>query len=124
MNVACTNIALLARCSGLPLPESSASQQKLTQADNPFNIGKNTTDTDLNANEEVTKFTVVDRLFKVVGNAKLSSKTKEKALLTLGLLCCGERFPFAKQIVQGFLQMAKDVSVLCFLVVSYYLDAK
>ncbi|KAF9798599.1 hypothetical protein SFRURICE_008332 [Spodoptera frugiperda] len=105
VSTSCSAISLLARCSGLPLPPSSAKQDALLQGDNPFNINKSDTNVDDN---DVTKFAVADRLFKVVGNAKLPSKLKERALYTLGLLCCGERLPFAKQIVMGFLQMAKD----------------
>nr|XP_049703179.1 proteasome adapter and scaffold protein ECM29 [Helicoverpa armigera] len=101
----CSAISLLARCSGLPLPNTSAKQDELLNSDNPFNVNKS----DSNVEEgDVTKFIVADRLFKIVGNAKLPSKLKERALFTLGLLCCGERLPFAKQIVMGFLQMAKD----------------
>ncbi|KAH9632202.1 hypothetical protein HF086_015234 [Spodoptera exigua] len=105
VSTSCSAISLLARCSGLPLPTSSTKQDALLQGENPFNINKSDTNVDDN---DVTKFTVADRLFKVVGNAKLPSKLKERALYTLGLLCCGERLPFAKQIVMGFLQMAKD----------------
>ncbi|CAH0699772.1 unnamed protein product [Spodoptera exigua] len=105
VSTSCSAISLLARCSGLPLPTSSTKQDTLLQGENPFNINKSDMNVDDN---DVTKFTVADRLFKVVGNAKLPSKLKERALYTLGLLCCGERLPFAKQIVMGFLQMAKD----------------
>lgn len=104
----CTAISLLVRCSALPLPDSSPSQDSLIASDNPFKI--NQSDTTI-SDDEVTKFSVAERLFKIVGNAKIPSKVKERSLHALGLMCCGERFPFAKQIVKGFLQMAKDVSI-------------
>lgn len=109
VSTSCSAVSLLSRCSGLPLPNSSPKQDTHLKSDNPFNINKNESD---NFDDAITKYAVADRLFKIVGNAKLPSKVKEKALYTLGLLCCGERFPFAKEIVKGFLQMAKDVSVL------------
>ncbi|CAK1553468.1 unnamed protein product [Leptosia nina] len=98
-----TAVSLLVRCSALPIPNSSSKQDSILQSDTPFNIKDN-----FQEDGEVTKYSVADRLFKIVGNAKLPSKVKEKSLFTLGLMCCGERLPFAKQMVKGFLQMAKD----------------
>ncbi|KAL4708413.1 hypothetical protein ACJJTC_019649, partial [Scirpophaga incertulas] len=106
VSTSCSAVSLLARCSGLPLPDSTQKQKTQLESDNPFNINKS--NTTMVSEEEITKFTVADRLFKIVGNAKLPSKVKERSLYTLGLLCCGERLPFVKQIVMGFLQMAKD----------------
>ncbi|KAL0840590.1 hypothetical protein ABMA28_015796 [Loxostege sticticalis] len=106
VSTSCSAVSLLARCSGLPLPNASEKQSASLLAENPFNVNKS--DTNLDSTDEVTKFTVAERLFKIVGNAKLPSKVKERSLYTLGLLCCGERLSFAKQIVMGFLQMAKD----------------
>ncbi|XP_075970288.1 proteasome-associated protein ECM29 homolog [Anticarsia gemmatalis] len=103
INSSVSAISLLVRCSGLPLPDSSSKQATHLQGENPFNINSNDV-----TDDDVTKFLVADRLFKIVGNAKLPSKVKERALYTLGLMCCGERLSFAKQIVMGFLQMAKD----------------
>ncbi|XP_026729465.1 proteasome-associated protein ECM29 homolog [Trichoplusia ni] len=105
ISTSCSAISILSRVSGLPLPVASVKQEGLLKSENPFNINKS--DTHI-PDSEVTKFAVADRLFKIVGNAKLPSKLKERALYTLGLLCCGERLSFAKQIVMGFLQMAKD----------------
>ncbi|CAH4007387.1 unnamed protein product [Pieris brassicae] len=93
-------VSVLVRSSALPLPNSSSKQDELLQTENPFS--KDGHDGD------VTKFLVADRLFKIVGNAKHPSKVKERSLFTLGLMCCGERLVFAKQLVKGFLQMAKD----------------
>ncbi|KOB74355.1 Proteasome-associated protein ECM29-like protein [Operophtera brumata] len=88
--------------SGLPLPVTSPKQDTLLQSDMPFNTAR------IDEDDVITKYTVAERLFKIVGNAKLPSKVKERSLFTLGLMCCGERLSFAKQIVMGFLQMAKD----------------
>ncbi|XP_026485739.2 proteasome-associated protein ECM29 homolog [Vanessa tameamea] len=105
VSTSCTAISLLVRCSALPLPNISPRQESLLQSDNPFKSDQsNATILD----DEVTKFSVAERMFRIVENAKLPSKVKERSLFTLGLMCCGERIPFAKQIVQGFLQMAKD----------------
>ncbi|KAG6439670.1 hypothetical protein O3G_MSEX000975, partial [Manduca sexta] len=105
VSTSCSAVAVLVRCSGLPLPTATPDQEALLQSDNPFSVNKSDAD---DVGDVITKFTVADRLFRIVGNAKLPSKLKEKALRTVGLMCCGERLPFAKQIVMGFLQMAKD----------------
>ncbi|XP_072940517.1 proteasome adapter and scaffold protein ECM29 [Epargyreus clarus] len=105
VGISCTAVSILVRNAALPLPNTSSKQDLLMQDENRFNINKIDTNVD---NDVVTKFSVAERLFKIVGNAKLPSKVKERALFTLGLMCCGERLPFASQIVKGFLQMAKD----------------
>ncbi|CAG5035645.1 unnamed protein product [Parnassius apollo] len=104
VSTSCNSVSLLVRCSALPLPNTNTGQDSMLQADNPFNINQK----DYNPDQVVTKYTVAERLFRIVGNHTLPSKVKERALFTLGLMCCGERLPFAKQIVKGLLQMAKD----------------
>lgn len=101
------------RCSALPLPNISSKQELLLESDNPFKIDQNNA-----LDDDITKFSVAEKLFRIVGNAKLPSKVKERSLFTLGLMCCGERLPFAKQIVKGFLQMAKDVSFELYIFIS------
>ncbi|CAH2075093.1 unnamed protein product, partial [Iphiclides podalirius] len=101
-------VSLLVRCSALPLPDCSESQAALLKADNPFSINKKDAPPLTSATDDVTKFAVAERLFRIVGNPTLPSKVKERALQSLGLMCCGERLSFARQIVMGFLQMAKD----------------
>ncbi|XP_041976007.1 proteasome-associated protein ECM29 homolog [Aricia agestis] len=103
VNTSCSAISLLVRCHALPLPDVSSKQKSLLDQENPFDINKQE-----NLEDEITKFGVADKLFRIVSNAKLPSKLKERALYTLGLMCCGERLSFAKQIVKGFLQMAKN----------------
>ncbi|XP_039748644.1 proteasome-associated protein ECM29 homolog [Pararge aegeria] len=105
VSTSCTAISILVRCSALPLPNSSPNQDSLMVSENPFKI--NQSDSAISEGE-VTKFSVAERLFKIVGNAKIPSKVKERSLYTLGLMCTGERLVFSKQIVRGFLQMAKD----------------
>lgn len=108
VSAACTNVALLVRTNSLPFPDSTPEVKDRINSDNPFDIGKNNTEvTDVSP---VSKFSVIDKLFKIVHNAKLSSKIKEKALFNLGIICCGERFPYARHIIGGFLLMAKEVS--------------
>lgn len=58
----------------------------------------------------ISKLTVVNRLFAVLKSAKFTSKIKEKATTALGLICIGEHFPHSKEIVKGFLEMAKEVN--------------
>lgn len=105
ISTSCTAIPILVRYTALPLPNISQKQESLIQTDNPFKI--NQSDSTI-IDEEITKFSIADKLFKIVGNAKIPSKVKERSLFTLGLMCCGERLSFAKEIVKGFLQMAKD----------------
>ncbi|CAH0727922.1 unnamed protein product, partial [Brenthis ino] len=104
-SISCTAISILVRCTALPLPNISSKQESLVQTENPFKINQSD---NTNVDDEITKFSVADKLFKIVGNAKIPSKVKERSLFTLGLMCCGERLSFAKEIVKGFLQMAKD----------------
>ncbi|KAI5643789.1 hypothetical protein NE865_04185 [Phthorimaea operculella] len=105
VSTSCSAVSILARCSGLPLPNYTPSQENTLKSDTPFKSDKVEQDSDT---DDVTKYTVAKRLFGIVDNAKLPSKVKERALYTLGLLCCGERFPFAKEIVKGFMLMAKN----------------
>lgn len=112
ISTSCTAISILVRYTALPLPNISQKQEALIQTDNPFKI--NQSDFTI-IDEEITKFSIADKLFKIVGNAKIPSKVKERSLFTLGLMCCGERLSFAKEIVKGFLQMAKDVSYFIYL---------
>lgn len=107
VNTSCSAITLLIRCEALPLPNTSSKEDALFESENPFDINKQE-----NSQNEITKFSVAHKLFAIVGNPKLPSKLKERALKTLGLMCCSERLVFSKQIVKGFLQMAKDVSFL------------
>lgn len=61
------------------------------------------------ATETVTKFDVVKSLVDVMNNTKLSTKVREKAAKSLGLLCIGEIFPHTKAVLQGLLNTAKEV---------------
>lgn len=111
----CSNIALLARTSALPLPNCTPEEENKSHSDNPFDIGKSKSEVDSASTNTITKFTIVYRLFHVIHDTKLSYKTKEKAIYALGALCCGEKFPFAKHIIGGFLLMAKNVSSILYL---------
>lgn len=61
------------------------------------------------ATETVTKIDVVKMLLDVMNNTKLSTKAREKAAKSLGLLCIGEIFPHTQSVLQGLLNTAKEV---------------
>nr|XP_022915862.1 proteasome-associated protein ECM29 homolog isoform X1 [Onthophagus taurus] len=96
MGGACTAIGLIAKSTALPLenggikPTGSPEAKKLATA------------------ERITKCDVVSQLLVVMNNNKNSSKARERAALALGLLCVGEDFPFVKEVIQGFLDTAKE----------------
>ena len=92
---ACTSIGLLGRRSPLPLDDGKPKEIGSPDAKRP-------------ANDIVTKMDVVNRLMDVMNNTKLSAKIREKAAKALGLLCVGEKFPHTKEVIQGFLNTAKD----------------
>nr|CAD7576131.1 unnamed protein product [Timema californicum] len=86
---ACTGIGELARCAALPLVEGSIS---------PTDGGT-----------ELGKLDLVRKLQEHTN--KLTTKAKEGAALTLGLLCLGEVFPHRKEVMQGFLDTASELLV-------------
>ncbi|CAB3243794.1 unnamed protein product [Arctia plantaginis] len=105
ISTAVTAIALLVRSNGLPVLDATEDQRKLLSSEDPFDLNTNHPWTEDN---EVTKYIIVQDLFRVVANAKLPSKVRERALLSIGLMCCGEQLQFSKEIIKAFLRMAKD----------------
>lgn len=93
---ACTSIGLLGRTSALPLENGK-----------PLNNGS--PDPKRPAVETVTKMDIVKQLLDVMNNTKAAAKLREKAAKALGLLCVGEQFPHTQDILQGFLNTAKEV---------------
>ncbi|CAH1974017.1 unnamed protein product [Acanthoscelides obtectus] len=91
---ACTSVGLLGRVHGLPLVDGT-----------PKN---GSPDAKRPATDSVSKIDVVNQLLEVMNNTKLSPKVREKAAKALGLLCVGERFPHTKEVLQGFLDTAKE----------------
>ncbi|XP_066994237.2 proteasome adapter and scaffold protein ECM29 isoform X2 [Anabrus simplex] len=83
LGAACISVGELARCFALPLP-----------------AGSNDTKTG--------KLDIVKKLQGIVNNTKLTTKVKERAAMTLGFLCVGEIFPHSREVIQGFLDLAKD----------------
>ncbi|KDR13581.1 proteasome-associated protein ECM29 homolog isoform X2 [Zootermopsis nevadensis] len=87
---ACIAIGELAHCTALPLPSGpslvSAEDRSMT----------------------MSKLDLVKKLFAVMNNTKLSTKVKEHAAKAAGFLCVGEEFPHSRDIIQGFLDMAKE----------------
>lgn len=82
MDAAIQAIGVLGRTYSLPLPAE----------------GKN----DLN------KKGIVETLFSVLTNAKLSTKMKEKAALSLGYLCVGECFPHTAETANKIIATVKE----------------
>ncbi|KAL6433433.1 hypothetical protein ACFW04_006522 [Cataglyphis niger] len=82
MDAATQAIGILGKTYSLPLPAE----------------GKN----DLN------KKAIVETLFSILSNAKLSTKMKEKAALSLGYLCVGECFPHTAEIANKIIAIVKE----------------
>lgn len=93
LSAGCIAIGLLGRCAPLCLDKDD------------IGVG--------NSNSEITsKLDVVNRLLEIMNNVKLPSKVRERAAKTLGLICVGEIFPYTRQVLEGLLKTAKDVSYL------------
>ena len=57
-----------------------------------------------------SKESLFKRLLEIVKTGKLSMKIRERSALALGQLCIGDmEFPWRKDIVQGFLESARDI---------------
>jgi proteasome component ECM29 len=95
VGAACVSIGLLGRTCSLPLDNGKAKEMGSPDAKRP-------------ANDIITKIDVANRLMDVMNNSKFSAKIREKAAKALGLLCVGEKFPHARDIIQGFLNTAKE----------------
>lgn len=57
---------------------------------------------------ELNKKAIVETLFSVLSNAKLNTKMKEKAALSLGHLCVGECFPHTADIANKIIATVKE----------------
>ncbi|XP_015114658.1 proteasome adapter and scaffold protein ECM29 [Diachasma alloeum] len=55
-----------------------------------------------------SKKCLVETLFGILKNAKMTHRIKENAATTLGLLCIGEDFPHTKDIIEKFLELTKE----------------
>lgn len=60
--------------------------------------------------DTVSKMDLVNQLLDVMNNSKLSPKVREKSARSLGLLCVGGQFPHSREVLQGLLNTAKEVS--------------
>lgn len=98
MSAACASIGVLGRTYSLPLEDGKPVKNGSPHAKRP-------------ATETVTKIDVVKMLLDVMNNTKLSTKTREKAAKSLGLLCIGEIFPHTQEVLQGLLNTAKEVPI-------------
>ncbi|XP_012233833.1 proteasome adapter and scaffold protein ECM29 [Linepithema humile] len=58
--------------------------------------------------DELNKKAVMETLFSVLSNAKLTTKMKEKAALSLGYLCVGESFPHTADVADKIIATVKE----------------
>ncbi|KAG7212048.1 hypothetical protein KM043_012404 [Ampulex compressa] len=54
------------------------------------------------------KKAIVEQLFSILNNARLNTKIKENAALSLGQLCVGENFPHTTEIVNKIIATVKE----------------
>lgn len=92
-------IGLIAKCISLPL-------------DDGIKVSTDSPDAKRPANCKITKKQIVDLLFDVMNNIKYPSKVRERAARSLGLFCVGELYLGTKDVIQGFLNTAKEVNVI------------
>lgn len=98
VSAACVAIGQLGRCAGLPIPDGKVSKSGSPDAKRATGSG-------------LGKAQVMEQLMAAMTNVKLSSKVRERAAKSLGLLCVGEQFPHTREVIQGFLDVAKEVCV-------------
>lgn len=96
ISAATVAIGQLGKSTSLPLETGKAPKNGSPDAKRP-------------ANNKITKFSIFNQLLQNMKSAKLQSKAKERSAKSLGLLCIGEDFPFTKEVIQGFLDTAKEV---------------
>ncbi|XP_034253765.1 proteasome adapter and scaffold protein ECM29 [Thrips palmi] len=82
---ACSALGLLARCAELPLTSGKGSDEK-----------------------EPGKLDILLKLQSIMNNSKIPAKVKERAVKAIGHMCVGESFPHTKEVIEGFLAMAKE----------------
>lgn len=82
---ACSALGHLARCNELPLIPGKGNDDK-----------------------EPGKLDVLLKLQSIMNSSKMTAKVKERAVKAAGHLCVGENFPHTKEVIEGFLAMAKE----------------
>ncbi|KAF5283686.1 hypothetical protein FQR65_LT13757 [Abscondita terminalis] len=88
-------IGQIGKCMALPLDNGKVGKNGSPDAKRP-------------ANGKITKIDVTNQLLQIMNNSKLSSKIRERSAKSLGLICVGEIFPHTKEVIQGFLNTAKE----------------
>ncbi|KAK5644780.1 hypothetical protein RI129_006080 [Pyrocoelia pectoralis] len=88
-------VGQIGKCISLPLDSGNEMKNGSPDAKRP-------------ANGKVTKLDITTQLLQNMNNPKLSIKIRERSAKALGLLCVGEEFPHTKQVIQGFLDTAKE----------------
>lgn len=96
VSAASNAIGQLGKCTSLPVDNGKTSKNGSPDAKRP-------------ANDKITKIGIVNQLLENMNNIKHTSKVRERSAKSLGLICVGESFPYTKEIIQGFLNTAKEV---------------
>lgn len=126
VNAACKNIAILGKTFAFPLKDSTENDMNMFKiicdANTTADINIETLGNSEDSPDSITKFKIVNKLFFVLKNPKFSSKIKERATAALGLINLGENFPFSKNIIDGFLKMAKEVFILFLFKTDYLIN--
>lgn len=97
LGAACVSVGLFGKSTALPLDNGKCINGS-PDAKRP-------------ANGKITKMDLIRLLLDIMNNTKLTSKLREKAARALGLICVGEVFPHVKEVIQGLINTAKEVSV-------------
>lgn len=100
IGAACTSVGLFGKSAPLPLDNGKSI------SDSP--------DAKRPSSKKITKMDLVNSLLDVMKNNKLTSKLREKAAKALGLICVGEVFPYTRDVIQGLLSTAKEVSLIMY----------
>lgn len=58
--------------------------------------------------DELNKKAITEKLFSIITDVKMKTKTKEKAVISLGYICVGEDFPHTAYIIDKIIKMAKE----------------
>lgn len=95
VSAASNAIGQLGKCTSLPVDNGKTSKNGSPDAKRP-------------ANDKITKIGIVNQLLENMNNIKHTSKVRERSAKSLGLICVGESFPYTKEIIQGFLNTAKE----------------
>ncbi len=87
LSAVCLAIAELGRCGPLPLPDGGEDFEDIH-----------------------SKFSLVQKLLKLLKNPKTPTRVRERSALALGQMCVGdERFPHQRLVISEFLESASEI---------------